>query len=89
MRPEGGRLFSYSILTVMTRHERATELAGKLKEIHRTIVGLGGETYLSGGVGYDRKEWKEHYGEIFDKGVRWKEEFDPKRVFRGEGMPFG
>ena len=89
MHPKGKRIFSYSILAVFDRYEKANELAGRLKEIDRRLIELGGKAYLSGRVGYGRKEWKEHYGDKFELGLRWKEEFDPKWVFRGEGMPFG
>ncbi len=87
--PEGEHVFSYSVLTVQTRHEKASELAGRLRKIDKTLVDLGGKSYLSGGTGYGHKDWRAHYGEKFEMGTRWKEEFDPKRVFRREGMPFG
>ena len=89
MHPNGERMFSYHVLAVLNKYERANELAGRLKEMTGTLVGLGGKSYLSGGVGYGRKEWREHYGEKLETGLRWKKEFDPKQVFRGEGMPFG
>ena len=91
MRPTGKRMVSYSILTMHGhfRYEQATVLNGRLKEIDRTLVGLGGKSYLSGGVDYGPGEWAEHYGEMFDKAVRWKREFDPKRVFRRHDLPFG
>ena len=88
MHPKGERMFAYSILATMDKLEPAKELAGRLREIDRTLVGLGGKSYLSGGVGYGRKEWREHYGERLETGIGWKREFDPKRVFRWEGMPF-
>ena len=87
--PKGERMFSYSILAVMEDYEKANELAGRLKEVDRTLIGLGGKSYLSGRVGYGRREWEEHYGEKLEAAIRWKAEFDPKRVFGWEGMPFG
>ena len=88
MCPEGERVFSYSVLTVHTRHERASELAERLREIDRTLIELGGKSYLSGGTGYGHEEWQEHYGEKFEMALAWKEEFDPKQVFQGGNMPF-
>ncbi len=88
MHPKGERMFSYHILAFLNQYERAHELAGRLKDITGTLVGLGGKSYLSGGVSYGREEWKEHYGEKLEMGIGWKREFDPKQVFRGEGMPF-
>ena len=88
MHPKGARMFSYSILAVFDEYERANELAGRLQKIDRTLVDLGGKAYLSGCVGYGRKEWEEHYGEKLEMGVTWKTEFDPKQIFRWEGMPF-
>lgn len=88
MHPKGERMISYSILAVLGKYEKANELARRLKEIDRTLVKLGGKSYLSGSVGYGHKEWKEHYGEMLTMGIRLKSEFDPKQVFRGEGMPF-
>lgn len=91
MRPPGERVISYSILTAIGQHhlERADRLAGKLEEVDRTLVGLGGKSYLSGGVRYGFDEWVQHYGDMFTKAVGWKREFDPHRVFRGNGLPFG
>ncbi len=88
MRPNGERVFSYSVLTVHTRHERASELRERLREIDKTLIKLGGKSYLSGGTGYGREEWKEHYGEKFEMGVEVKKEFDPKQVFCGGNMSF-
>ena len=89
MRPTGERMLSYSILAVLDDHARANELAGRLREIGRTLVDLGGKSYLSGHVGYGRTDWEQHYGEAFETGLGWKEAFDPGRVFRAQGMPFG
>ena len=81
-------MFSYSVLAVYGQLEAADELAGRLREIDRMLIALGGKAYPSGGVGYGRREWAEHYGSRFEAGIRWKEAFDPKRILRGEGMPF-
>lgn len=89
MHPKGELMFTYSILAVVGKYERANELAGRLKAIDRTLVELGGKSYLSGGVGYGPKEWEEHYGEMLETGIGWKREFDPKQIFGWEGMPFG
>ena len=88
MHPKGERMFSYSILAVFDQFEKANELAKRLKEIDRTLIGLGGKAYLSGRVGYGPREWREHYGDMLETAVRWKNEFDPKRIFRDESMPF-
>ncbi len=90
MRPPGERAISYSVLTVMaeSRHAQALALARHLEEVDRTLVGLGGKSYLSGGVGYGPARWAEHYGEMLEKGMGWKREFDPKHVFYAAGMPF-
>ena len=90
MRPPGERVISYSILTAIgQRHfERANRLAGKLEEIDSTLVGLGGKSYLSGGVRYGHKQWEQHYGGMLAKAIGWKREFDPRQVFQGNGMPF-
>lgn len=86
--PKGERMFSYSVLAVYGQFEAADELAGRLREIDRKLIALGGKAYPSGGVGYGRREWAEHYGGQFEAGIGWKEAFDPKRILRGEGMPF-
>ena len=88
MHPKGERMLLYSILAVLGKYEKAWELSRRLEEIDRTLVGLGGKGYLSGRVGYGRREWEDHYAETLETGIRWKREFDPKRVFAGEGMPF-
>ena len=88
MRPKGERMISYSILAVLDKYEEANELVKNLEEIDRTLVELGGKGYLSGGVGYGHMEWKKHYEEMLATGIRWKEEFDPQRVFQWKGMPF-
>ena len=88
MHPKGERMFSYSILAVFDQFEKANELAKRLKEIDRTLIGLGGKAYLSGRVGYGPREWRKHYGDMLETAVRWKNEFDPKRIFRDESMPF-
>ena len=90
MRPPGKRAISYSILTVIggSRRAQATEFAGQLEEVDRTLVGLGGKSYLSGGVGYGPVRWAEHYGEMLERGIGWKREFDPKHAFHRAGMPF-
>ncbi len=88
MHPKGKCMISYSIFTVQHERRRADELARRLAEIDRTLVELGGKAYLSGSVGYGPKEWEEHYGDKFEMGIRWKREFDPKQIFRWEGMPF-
>ena len=91
MRPQGSGAICYSVLVVHGefQSETATEFAGKLREVDRTLVGLGGKSYLSGGVGYGPKEWAEHYGEMLEQAIAWKREFDPKQVFNPAGMPFG
>ena len=91
MRPPGQRAICYSVLAVLGefQHEKATELVSKLEEVDRTLVGLGGKSYLSGGVGYGPEEWAEHYGETLEQAIGWKREFDPKQVFNPVGMPFG
>ena len=90
MRPPGERAISYSVLTVMpeSQHTQAVALASYLDEVDRTLVGLGGKSYLSGGVGYGPTRWAEHYGEMLEEGMAWKREFDPKHVFDAAGMPF-
>ncbi|MCY4394181.1 MAG: FAD-binding protein [Rhodospirillaceae bacterium] len=88
MHPAGERMFSYSVLAVFDEFERANELAERLRRIDRTLIGLGGKAYLSGRVGYGPGEWREHYGDMLETAIRWKNEFDPNRVFGGEGMPF-
>ena len=89
MHPKGERMLLYSILAVLGQYEKAWELSRRLEEIDRTLVGLGGKGYLSGRVGYGRREWEDHYADKLETGIRWKRAFDPKRVFAGEGMPFG
>ena len=90
IRPPGERAISYSVLAVMaeSRRAEAVALASYLEEVDRTLVGLGGKSYLSGGVGYGPARWAEHYGEMLETGVGWKREFDPKHVFCAAGMPF-
>ena len=90
MRPPGERVISYSILTVMgvSRRAQAAEFANHLEDVDRTLVGLGGKSYLSGEVGYGPARWAEHYGGMLERGVRWKREFDPGHVFHSSGMPF-
>ena len=89
MQPGEERMVLYSVLTVLDDVEKARELAGRLKEVTREIVALGGKSYLSGEVGYGPEEWAEHYGEMLETGVEWKKAFDPHRVFGRDGMPFG
>ena len=90
MCPPGDRAVTYSVLTStpFTGFERAKALESGLREVDRTLVGLGGKSYLSGSVGYEREQWAEHYGQMLAKGICWKREFDPKQVFRRGGMPF-
>ena len=87
--PRGERMVSYSILSVLDAYEKANELAGRLKEVSAALLELGGKSYPSGGLRYGREEWKEHFAETFEAGVGWKRNFDPHRVFRRQGMPFG
>ncbi len=91
MRPRGERIVSYSVLAVLGQYqyEQAGELASRLREVDRTLAGLGGKSYLSGGVGYGRGQWEQHYNGMLEQGIRWKREFDPQQVFQGNGMPFG
>jgi len=68
---------------------RGDEAAQRVRaQADRTVVELGAKAYLSGHVGYGRKEWKAHYGDKFEQGIRWKREFDPHGVFQWRGMPF-
>ena len=89
--PPGERGFSYSVLTRMRAalYEDAQELVRRLHEVDKTLVGLGGKSYLSGRLGYGREQWAAHYGDMLEHVMRWKREFDPQHVFRGRGMPFG
>ena len=91
MHPPGARVISYSILTVVKQRDfmRARRLVSGLDELDKTLVGLGGKGYLSGGVRYGRTQWEQHYGEMLTKAIGWKREFDPRQVFQGNGMPFG
>lgn len=90
MRPPGELTISYSILAVLGeyQHQQATELVEKLEDIDRKLVGLGGKSYLSGGVGYSPQQWQQHYGEMLEQGISWKREFDPDHVFHSASMPF-
>ena len=87
--PKGPHVLLYSILTVLHEREKASEVAQRLKEVDRTLVGLGGKSYVSGDVGYGRPDWEEHYGETLHTVLEWKRKFDPKLVFPANGMPFG
>ena len=91
MRPSGERILGYSVLALVgqNHYERATDLVRRLEEVAETLVGLGGKSYLSGRVRYGPRRWKEHYGEMLERGRRWKREFDPKQVFQRQAMPFG
>ena len=91
MYPPGERILSYSILAVLgqNQYEQATELVSRLREVDRTLLEMGGKSYLSGDVGYGPRQWREHYGEMLEQGIRWKREFDPHQVFESGGMPFG
>ena len=89
MHPAGDRMFSYSILAVSNTREEALELARRLRHIDRALIKLGGKSYLSGRVSYERHEWQQHYGDMLGFGSRWKAEFDPLHLFRNEEMPFG
>ncbi|MCY3911355.1 MAG: FAD-binding oxidoreductase [bacterium] len=91
MRPPHKRLILYSVLAVIGEFERekATDLAEKLEDIDRELVGLGAKSYLSGGVGYRPEQWEQHYGEMLKQGRMWKREFDPDHVFHLAEMPFG
>ena len=88
MVPEGDRMFSYSILSVLDEYGPANELVETLEGTNGVLAALGGKRYLSGGVRYGRREWEEHFGEALETGLAWKREFDPKGVFRWAGMPF-
>ena len=89
MRPGGERMLGYAVLPVLDDVGKARELAGRLREVSRELVDLGGKSYLSGEVGYGPEEWAEHYGEMLETGVGWKKAFDPHRVFGSDCMPFG
>ena len=89
MHPKGEHMFSYSILSILDDYEKARDLSGRHREITEALVALGGKSYLSGDVGYGRKEWEQHYGDKFEVGLGWKRQFDPKRVFGGKDLPFG
>ena len=88
MHPKGERMIMYSVLTVVDDVGKASELAGRLKEIAKKLAALGGKSYLSGDVGYGPEEWTEHYGEMLQKGIGWKKTFDPHGVFDRDDMPF-
>lgn len=88
VRPSGERLFSYSVLAIVADPEQAHALAASLKEMGETLLGLGGKAYLSGDVGYGPAQWKAHYGEKLEQGIRCKQAFDPGEIFRPRGMPF-
>ncbi len=91
MHPPGKRMISYSILTVVDERDlmRAYRLVSKLDEIDKTLVGLGGKSYLSGGVRYGPTQWAQHYEDMLTRAIGWKREFDPLQVFHSNGMPFG
>ena len=89
MRPTGKRILGYSVLSMMNDRERAAAVARGLRESTRTLVGLGGKSYLSGGVSYDHREWREHYGDKFELWLDLKREFDPKCLFGVPNAPFG
>lgn len=86
MHPKGERMIFYSVLSIMDDVGKANELAGRLKEVGRELVSLGGKSHLSGDVGYGPEEWAEHYGDVLRKGIEWKESFDPHGVFGGRGL---
>ena len=89
MHPEGERMMLYNIVANMDDVEKARELAGRLKAVTGELVALGGKSYLSGDAHYGLGEWAEHYGEVLQKGIEWKQAFDPRRVLGGEGVSFG
>ena len=91
MRPAGARILGYSVLALVgqNHYERASEIVRRLEEVAETLVGLGGKSYLSGRVRYGPRQWAEHYGEMLERGRRWKREFDPNQVFERQAMPFG
>ncbi len=91
MRPHQERLLNYSILARLGefQHDKTVEFANKLSEVDRDLVALGAKSYLSGQVDYSPTQWEQHYGEMLEQGIRWKQQFDPDGVFSPAGMPFG
>ncbi|MCE2475194.1 MAG: FAD-binding protein [Alphaproteobacteria bacterium] len=89
MHPKEEHMISYSILAVLDDVEKANALAARLRDITKFLVAIGGKSYLSGGVGYGHRQWQEHYGEILETGIGWKQVFDPHRILEGGSMTFG
>ena len=79
MHPGGDLVMGFGILPAVPRRflpmvlpllNRASDLA----------MQVGGKRYLSGWLEFDEQRWQAHFGEQWERVVRWKRFYDPKGV---------
>ena len=86
MHPEGEMLMGYGILIEAPQSEMEEVLPILAKESRR-IIDAGGKRYLSGWLDFDRREWQKHYGDLWERMLEWKREFDPRHILNPGGIP--
>lgn len=89
MRPPGGRMLGFSVLTVHENRRAAGRTARALRRTDRALTALGGRAYLSGRTGYSPEQWREHYGpSAWRLGLGLKRKYDPGGIFGAPEAPF-
>jgi len=79
MLPEGERVVHFGLLPAVPRQLLALVLPMLMKASELSIE-MGGKRYLSGWINFDQKQWKDHFGERWDRLVQWKRFYDPKGI---------
>ena len=78
-RPDGDSMIGFGILPSVSRQFLPVSLA-LLRTASDLCSQIGGKRYLSGWVDFDHAQWKQHYGETWEKVLQWKAFYDPNGI---------
>ncbi|HEU4401301.1 MAG TPA: FAD-binding protein, partial [Candidatus Polarisedimenticolia bacterium] len=61
----------------------------RLNQLSELSIAAGGKRYLSGFIEFDRKRWKQHFGDRWDEVCRLKKTFDPDSILNPGFIDYG
>ena len=86
-RPDGDSMIGFGILPAVSRQFLPVSLA-LLRTASDLCAQIGGKRYLSGWIDFDHAQWKQHYGDTWEKVLQWKTFYDPSGILNPRFIQF-
>ena len=79
MCPDGEPMIGFGILPAVSKQYLPMSLA-LLRTASDLCTQIGGKRYLTGWIDFDHAQWKEHFGETWERVLQWKSFYDPNGI---------